>query len=242
MAEEYMGFGDSLKKLYQKASAAAQKAFHEIAKTAEEAKDKLLKGIDTAKEKVTDAYEYGKQKVKEAIIAAKHAVDKVLKPKPVGCTTEKCPNNSDGPFDTPDEAARAALTRVNPQSIKDNLEYSGLIYRGADGKYYYSGPAKGTDQGAQPWKDAPIPSGTTEVAYYHTHADYSTVDPTTGAAVRTSDPKKDDFNSDNFSATDKRVARQKAITFPSYNGYLGTPSGKFRKYEPATGNDNTMTL
>jgi hypothetical protein len=145
------------------------------------------------------------------------------------------PGGTNGPFATPDDAARAALQAANPQSIRDNREYSGLIYRGTDGKYYYSGPARGTDQGANPVRDAPAPAGTTVVGDYHTHGDYSTADPTTGAAVRTSDPARDDFNSDNFSTQDKLDNNR-----VGYPGYLGTPSGTFRKYDPSTGSDTTL--
>jgi uncharacterized Zn-binding protein involved in type VI secretion len=142
---------------------------------------------------------------------------------------------SNGPFASPDEAARAALNKANPQSITDNTEYSGLIYRGTDGKYYFSGPAKGTDQGANPLRDAPAPAGTTVAADYHTHGDYSTLDPVTHAAVRTNDPSKDQFNSDNFSRQDKiDNVRQ------GYPGYLGTPSGTYRKFDPATGADTVI--
>ncbi len=41
-------------------------------------------------------------------------------------------------------------------------------------------------------------------------ADYSTLDPKTGAAVRTNDPSKDQFNSDNFSTQDKAGRRDEA--------------------------------
>ena len=142
---------------------------------------------------------------------------------------------ANGPFKTADEAARAALNAANPQSIKDNLEYSGLIYQGKDGGFYFTGPAKGTDQGANPLKDAPAPPGTKVVADYHTHGDYSTADPKTGKAVRTNDPSKDAFNSDNFSTQDKLDNKKQG-----YPGYLGTPSGTFRKFDPATGSDTTL--
>ncbi len=154
---------------------------------------------------------------------------------PPGSTTP-CPGGKkNGPFDSPDDAARAALNEANPQSIKDNTEYSGLIYKGTDGKYYYTGPAKGTDQGANPLKQAPAPAGTTVVGDYHTHGDYSTIDPVTKAAVRTNDPKKDQLNSDNFSTQDKNDNIKQG-----YPGYLGTPSGTFRKFDPATGKDTTI--
>lgn len=137
-------------------------------------------------------------------------------------------------FDTQDEAARAALEAANPQSIKDNLEYGGMIYKDKNGKYGYTGPAKGTDAGFNP-TDAPIPPGTTAAGDYHTHGDYSTIDPVTKKAVRTSDPTKDDYNSDNFSQTDKNGITNDAKGNPGYKGYLGTPSGKFKQFDPATG-------
>jgi Domain of unknown function (DUF4329) len=144
-----------------------------------------------------------------------------------------------GGFATQDEAARAALTTANPRSIADNREYAGLIYRGSGGRYYYTGPIAGNDQGANP-HNAPAPAGAQVVGDYHTHGDYSTADPTTGAAVRTSDPARDDFNSDQFSTTDKRgIARDGAAT-PGYAGYLGTPGGTFRKYDPSTGSDTSL--
>jgi hypothetical protein len=151
-----------------------------------------------------------------------------------------CPAGSNGPYATQDEAARAALAASNPDSIRDNREYSGLIYRASDGQYYYSRPAQGSDQGANPWRDSSIPAGTTEVGYYHTHGDYSTADPTTHAAVRTSDPANDDFNSDNFSGPDKRAAQNHGAGVPGYAGYLAGPGGTFRRYDPATGNDSTI--
>jgi len=156
----------------------------------------------------------------------------------VGGTTT-CASGGGGPFQTQDDAARAALTSANPKSIRANREYAGLIYRGTDGKYYYSGPIRGSDQGADPSK-APAPPGTVVVGDYHTHGDYSTANPTTGAAVRTSDPKRDDFNSDNFSTTDKAGIANDGAGVSGYAGYLGTPSGTFRRYDPATGNDTTL--
>jgi uncharacterized Zn-binding protein involved in type VI secretion len=145
-----------------------------------------------------------------------------------------------GPFATADEAARAALTVANPMSIHDNLEYGGVIYRGPDGQYYYTGPVAGTDQGFNP-SSAPAPPGTDQVGDFHTHGDYSVADPTTGAAIRTSDPARDSFNSDNFSGRvggssgDIPGIMSDAAGRPGYAGYLGTPSGTFRRCDGATG-------
>jgi hypothetical protein len=158
-------------------------------------------------------------------------------PTPTPAPSAPAPTN--GPFKTQDDAARAALQPANPKSIHDNREYGGLIYKGSDNQYYYSGPIKGSDQGVNP-HDAPAPSGSTVVGDYHCHGDYSTQDPNTGAAVRTSDPSKDQFNSDNFSTSDKNGIKSDGAHTPGYAGYLGTPSGTFRRYDPSTGSDTTL--
>lgn len=158
---------------------------------------------------------------------------------PVACTTMPCPAGTTGPFATQDEAARAALRAANPQSIKDNREYAGLIYRDEAGQYYFTGPVQGSDQGANPHK-APAPAGTQVVGDYHTHGPYATRDPKTGAAIPTNDPSKDEFNADNFSGPDKTGIAKDGKGVPGYAGYLGTPSGTFRKYDPATGKDTVL--
>jgi hypothetical protein len=63
---------------------------------------------------------------------------------------------------TQDEAAKAALNAANPQSIAKNQEFGGVIYRDANGKYGYTGPAGGSDQGFDPSR-APAQPGTTLV-------------------------------------------------------------------------------
>ncbi len=139
-------------------------------------------------------------------------------------------------FASQDEAAQAALGKANPMSIQDNLEYGGLIHQhDATGEFGYSGPLQGTDQGVNPW-DAGNPPNTSVVGDYHTHGDYSTFDAASGQAVRTSDPALDDFNSDNFSSQDYQGIRSDAAGSPGYKGYLGTPSGTFKVFDPATGN------
>jgi hypothetical protein len=139
---------------------------------------------------------------------------------------------------TQDDAARAALTVANPSSIRDNLEYAGLIYKVGPWNYNFSGPIRGTDQGANP-ANAPAPAGTTVVGDYHTHGDYSVAGPG-GKAVRTSDPNRDDFNSDHFSSTDKTGIAHDAAGKPEYRGYLGTPSRRFLVYNPNTGQEGPL--
>lgn len=143
-------------------------------------------------------------------------------------------------YATADDAARAALNEANPDSIRDNLEYSGLIYRDSEGRYRYTGPARGSETGANAYTDAPAPAGTTVVGDYHTHGDYSERDPATGNAVRTSDPARDHYNSDRFSTTDETGIASDGAGVPGYAGYLGTPSGTFRRYDAATGADTEL--
>ena len=152
-------------------------------------------------------------------------------------------NNRTG-YDTQDQAAAGALGNSNGASIKQNKEYEGLIYKGKDGRYHYTGPAGGTDQSADPHA-AKAPRGSRVVGVYHTHGDYSIAGPN-GEAIRTHDPHRDDFNSDHFSGVhgapggDKGVIEGLAVGKPEYRGYLGTPSGKFLTYNPFTGAEGPL--
>ncbi|HEY5602360.1 MAG TPA: RHS repeat-associated core domain-containing protein, partial [Gammaproteobacteria bacterium] len=164
-------------------------------------------------------------------------------PNPVGWIDPlglKCKESIDRRFINQDSAARAALIDANPKSIADNLEYGGLIFKDPKtGLYGFSGPIKGSDQGVNPHA-APIPAGCVLVGDYHTHGDYSTMDATTGKAIGTSNPKNDDFNSDNFSFPDYQGIKADSQGIPNYKGYLGTPSGQFKSYDPNTGITNTL--
>ena len=147
------------------------------------------------------------------------------------------PNNHTG-YDTQNQAARAALNNSNGASIKQNREYGGLIYENKNGKYHFTGPVEGTDQGVDP-HDAKAPRGTRVVGDYHTHGDYSVMGPN-GNAVRTHDPHRDDFNSNHFSRPDKQGVANDARGKPEYRGYLGTPSGRFLEYNPSTDHEGPL--
>jgi uncharacterized Zn-binding protein involved in type VI secretion len=142
-------------------------------------------------------------------------------------------------YATRDDAARAALAEANPQSISENREFGGNIYEHPDGGFGYTGPGRGSPTGFDP-SSTPIPEGTTLAGDYHTHGDYSVIDPATGDPVRTSDPAHDDYNSDGFSQTDIDGITSDAEGRPGYTGYLGTPSGTSRRYDPATGTDSEL--
>jgi len=158
-----------------------------------------------------------------------------LGPHEEGGSSQKSRKSTSTTYKEQDTAAKAALDKANPQSIKDNLEYGGIIYRIKETEEYgYTGPIKGTDQGVNPFSE-PVPEGAELVGDYYTHADYSVVDRNTGAAIRTSDPLKDNFNSDNFSPEDIRGIKADSKGTAGYKGYLGTPSGQFKVYDPVTG-------
>ena len=148
-------------------------------------------------------------------------------------------NDNVNGYQTQSAAARAALDNANPDSIAANLEYGGLIYRDDNtGRYHYSGPVIGGDQGVNP-ADAGHPAGTTVVGDYHTHGDYSTAGPA-GEAIRTNNPAEDQFNSDHFSRGDMGGIATDAAGNADYRGYLGTPSGNYLEYDPNTRQENPL--
>jgi hypothetical protein len=74
------------------------------------------------------------------------------------------------------------------------------------------------------------------------HGDYSVPDKN-GNPVRTSDPKKDAYNSDHFSKGlrgDIQGIKHDAQGKSEYRGYLGTPSGKFLIYDPKIGKETEL--
>lgn len=143
-------------------------------------------------------------------------------------------------FDTQEEAARAALNAANSQSITQNREFGGLIYRDANGRYGYTGPAPGTGASFDPYApNVAVPPGTTLVGDYHTHGDYAQPD-ANDVPTRTADPANDGYNSDQFSQADRNGIKHDAQNKPDYRGYLGTPSGTFREYDPHTNTTRTI--
>ncbi|MCD9006185.1 DUF4329 domain-containing protein [Luteimonas sp. XNQY3] len=137
-----------------------------------------------------------------------------------------------GPFATADAAAVAALDRANPVSISENREYGGLIYKDEAGQYWATAPAPGTGTSFDPYA-IEIPTGAIKVGDYHTHGDYSLAGPD-GNPQRTGDPARDDYNSDAFSASDLRGIAADARGVDEYTGYLGTPSGTYLRFDPAS--------
>ena len=125
-----------------------------------------------------------------------------------------------------DSAAKAALNSANPKSIRLNKEYGGLIYQ-KGGKYFYTVPIPGTENRFKPsLARGLVPRGAKIVGDYHTHGDYSRKD-SKGKLIRTK-AEFDTENSDNFSASDRRITAMAQLTNPCHTSYLGTPSGKFK--------------
>lgn len=142
--------------------------------------------------------------------------------------------NPGDPFPTLEAAGKDAIEYINQTSINDNLEYGGTIYIDPnDGQYYATTPVKGDEDGVDPFLSSP-PSGIQPVGDYHTHANYSIIDPLKGI-VPTGDPKNDDFNSDKWSSEDIKGVDQDAKGKKEYKSYLGTPSGNCYEYNPITG-------
>lgn len=141
------------------------------------------------------------------------------------------PGTTLGPFASADEAAIAMMEYSNPLSIAANRENGGLVLRSPDnGQFYVTTPMPGTLDGFNPG-DVTVPDGMEMVGAYHGHADYSRADGT-----RT-DKAHDEFNSDNFSEQDKRVA-EAGVYGPVI--YVSTPGGDFRKYDSATDQDTVI--
>ena len=139
-----------------------------------------------------------------------------------------------GQFATSDAAAKAALTRYNKKSIRDNREYGGLIYKTKDGRYGYTKATRGGVDGVNPWQGKQIPKGTDEAGYWHTHGNYSKMK--NGKLVPTT-KANDIYDSNNFSPQDIRVANSQLSGRSEYRGYVGTPSGNFKGYNALTGTE-----
>lgn len=109
----------------------------------------------------------------------------------------------------PDKAARDAVGDINPQSIKEGKEYGGKIYENDDGTYSYTPPNPGTKDSVDPGS---VPPGRKDAGTYHTHG--------------SNDPG---YDNENFSQDD--IDYFEGSGEP---GYVGTPSGDTKKYDPST--------
>lgn len=156
---------------------------------------------------------------------------------PLGLKSQ-CKKKKAGRFSTADGAGKAAMKRYNSKSIRDNLEYGGLIYKTSDGRYDYTKATRGDIDGVSPWSGKKIPKGSDEVGYWQIHGNYSKE--VNGILVPTGNKADDVYDSDNFSDMDIDVANDEAKGRCEYFGYIGTPSGKLKGYNAKT--KKTYTL
>ncbi len=111
-------------------------------------------------------------------------------------------------YDSPDDAARAALKEIYGPSMDHNAEYAGNIYKLGD-RYYFSPPATRGSHDESYASDSPVPAGAQIVGTYHSHA----------AGTEPSDEV--------FSHPDETKA-----VLGGKDSYLLTPRGDMYRYTP----------
>lgn len=119
-------------------------------------------------------------------------------------------------FASADEAAVDQMQQHNPTSVKQNLEHGGWIKKNPDGSFSAQPAVVGTPAGL-----SNIPAkGPDDVAWWHTHA-------ATDPALITPAGNGNEV----FSGNTGDKGFSKANNAP---GYLATPTGVIRRYDPAT--------
>jgi hypothetical protein len=121
------------------------------------------------------------------------------------------------PYPTPADVGKAAITEINPASIRQGIEYGGSIYKKNDGSYSYTQPNKGAKDHVS---FGHCPLFHDRAGYYHTHG--------------SDDPG---YDNENFSRQDKQMADDNNV--PSY---LGTPHGDIKEYTPDPGHPGQGTV
>lgn len=119
------------------------------------------------------------------------------------------------PFYTMDTAGIDAILYISPQSISQDREYGGWVYRNLNSSYSYTTPNPGTPTSTTL---GPKPSIGIIVGDYHTHGAYNV-----------------NYDNENFSPADKRGYSGDYST-----GYLGTPNGTIKKYNAITNEVTTL--
>jgi hypothetical protein len=144
------------------------------------------------------------------------------------------PVDRHGSWGNADHAAIAALDHINPYSIRDNVEYAGLIYQRGPNDFDFTGPHRGTAGESDPYTTLP-PPGTVTAGAYHTHGDYTILGRDKNnqkTYTRTDDPKNDTGGGDRFAERDYESHRKMGGTDQRYTSYLGTPSGAYLSWNP----------
>jgi hypothetical protein len=123
-------------------------------------------------------------------------------------------NDSAPRFTVRNDAAFTVLNRINPISVRQNLEHGGWIYRNADNTFGYTDPVTGTISSVNIGSPVTtVPAGTAASASYHTHGG--------------PDPR---FDNEHFSPQDILSDR-----LSQTDGYLGTPAGYMKLHDFRTG-------
>ena len=129
-------------------------------------------------------------------------------------------------FDTLDAAAEDFGKTYNDDSIRNNVEYGTTLYKNKDGKYYYSVPNKGDNDGVSSYTE-PLAPNDKESGRAHTHGAY--------------DPKYRNNEFSNYKDKDGNmkgdIPNAKRLKRPTY---VATPNGSFRKYTPSSDTDVLM--
>lgn len=112
------------------------------------------------------------------------------------------------PYTTADEAARAAILKINPISISKKWEYAGRIYQKGNNFFYTEAKTLRNPNNSDPGHKI-VGTNIINIGTYHTH----------GGAF---DPTDEEFSPD-----DKWKA-----TFGKEISYLGTPLKKILKFTP----------
>jgi hypothetical protein len=134
-----------------------------------------------------------------------------------------------------DAAGKAAIENINETSITENREYGGKICKSAAGEFFYTNPKQGTEAGLNGTLSGLCPNGSTIVADYHTHGS-----PSPGAEVFSIPLSATDMLND-LATNQKGYNVYFLWNVYQHVGYLGTPSGKIKKYEPSTFNSYILS-
>lgn len=131
-------------------------------------------------------------------------------------------------YKTVKDAAKAWGKQYNGKSIRKGREYASSIFETiVDGKimYTYTKAVKGTNAGANPHDSRPS-NGERIVADIHSHGKYEV-----------------GYDNNNFSLTDKTGIKADGVALgvSDYKGYLTTPDGSFKEYDPATQGEKVIS-
>jgi len=144
------------------------------------------------------------------------------------------PADRHGSWKHADDVAIEALDGINPFSVRDNVEYAGLIYQRGPNDFDFSGPHRGTAGESDPYTTL-APPGTVTVGAYHTHGDYTIIGKdqnNKNTYTTTNNPKSDTGGGDRFATKDYESHRNMGGANPRYTSYLGTPSGAYLSWNP----------